>query len=105
MARLFEDCGWTQEMIASKMGKTQQWVNYRLTFRRFISFTTGRCNPSLPPHFLPQLTEWRFRKDGWQPSRAGKHKKETEPERLARVLKILLAMPPRIAPEPRSPAR
>src|SRR5262245_56778888 len=40
MALLFRRSGWTQEQLARKEGKTQQWIAYRLRFGRFLHFTT-----------------------------------------------------------------
>lgn len=53
MARLFEECGWTQERIAERMGKSQKWVSNRLLFGRFLAFRTSGSNDA--------LTERRFR--------------------------------------------
>jgi hypothetical protein len=58
LARLFVQCGWTQPRIAEQEGKTQQWVDYRLRFGRFLQFTTSGCNLQKPPK---NLTERRFR--------------------------------------------
>lgn len=55
LAKLFHRSGWTQEKLAAKEGRTQQWVAYRLRFGRFLNFTTDVVNPELP------LTEGRFR--------------------------------------------
>jgi hypothetical protein len=55
VARLFNECEWTQEKIARKMGKSHAWVSFRLTFGRFLSFTTTGCKTE-------QLTERAFRK-------------------------------------------
>lgn len=54
LARLFVDCGWTQEKIGKRMGQTQSWVSRRLIFGRFLSFMPDR-------HKLTDLTEFRFR--------------------------------------------
>jgi DNA-binding transcriptional ArsR family regulator len=58
LARLFGQCGWRQEKIATHMGKKQQWVSLRLIFGRFLDFTTTGCNQ---PDCLAGLTERRFR--------------------------------------------
>jgi len=55
MARLFNECGWTQEKIARKMGKKQTWVSLRLVFARFLIFIADRNKSE-------GLTEWKFRK-------------------------------------------
>lgn len=58
LARLFVQCGWTQQRIAEKEGKTQRWVDYRLRFGRFLDFRTSGSNAQKPPK---NLTERRFR--------------------------------------------
>jgi hypothetical protein len=58
MALLFAKSGWTQEEFAEKEGKSQRWTSYRLTFGRFLNFSTAVLNPeSLPKN----LTERKFR--------------------------------------------
>ena len=60
VSRLFNECGWTQSLIAKKMGRTQGWVQLRLKLGRFLAWlaiNTDRINPSPPPE---SLTEWRF---------------------------------------------
>lgn len=54
LARLFEECGWTQERIAGRMGKTQGWVQKRLCFGRFLRINPDGIN-------RPDLTERAFR--------------------------------------------
>ena len=58
LAKLFSRSGWTQEKLAEKEEKTQQWVAYRLRFGRFLHFTTTVVNPENLPK---NLTERRFR--------------------------------------------
>lgn len=58
LAALFIRSGWTQERLAEKEGKTQQWVAYRLRFGRFLTFTTTVVNADSQPK---NLTEGRFR--------------------------------------------
>jgi hypothetical protein len=58
LADLFYRSGWTQEQLAAKEGKTQQWVAYRLRFGRFLHFTTSSCNSGKAPL---KLTEGKFR--------------------------------------------
>jgi hypothetical protein len=41
MARLFVECGWTQEKIAARMGKQQAWVSKRLIVGRFLRFNSS----------------------------------------------------------------
>lgn len=72
LARLFAECGWTQERIGQKMGKSQNWVSYRLRFGGFLrSITSCDKNESLPAN----LTEGRFR-TSWERT------KGTEEERF-----------------------
>ncbi len=71
MARLFEQCAWTQERIAERMGKKQPWVCKRLTFGRFLSFIPVGIS-------IDALTENRFR-EHWQRT------KGKEEERFAQV--------------------
>ncbi len=54
VARLFEQCEWTQEKIAARMGKKQSWVSRRLVLGRFLKFMPTGINAS-------GLTEGRFR--------------------------------------------
>lgn len=79
MARLFEECEWTQEKIAGRMGKSQQWVSVRLVFGRFLKFTTSGGNS---PTGTSNLTERRFR-ELW------KQTKGKEAERFAAVAEML----------------
>lgn len=79
VARLFEQCGWTQERIAQRMGKRQQWVSYRLIFGRFLEFTTSGCEH---PSCTTNLTERRFR-EHW------KRTKGSEKDRFEQVLHAL----------------
>jgi hypothetical protein len=58
LALLFARSGWTQEQLAEKERKIQRWVSYRLTFGRFLNFSTTVLNPQIP---LSSLTERRFR--------------------------------------------
>jgi hypothetical protein len=58
LALLFHRSGWTQEELARKEGKTQQWVAYRMRFGRFLNFTTAVVNAETLP---ANLTEGRFR--------------------------------------------
>jgi hypothetical protein len=64
LAILFAGSGWTQDELAAKEGKSQQWMAYRVRFGRFLNFTTTGVNPeSLPSN----LSERRFR-DYWEPT-------------------------------------
>jgi hypothetical protein len=99
VARLFVECGWTQERIAKRMGWSQGRVAQRLIFGRFLNYY-GRNNSESPPHSLGEwhvLTEWRFR-DAWRQSGKG-HRKETEDERFARVRALLDHLPPGAPPK------
>src|ERR1700729_3840434 len=59
LAKLFIEADWSQARIAKRMGKSHQWVSFRLCFGRFLAFssTSGRENWSLPTN----LTERSFR--------------------------------------------
>lgn len=58
LAALFHQSGWTQEELAKKEGKSQDWISLRLRFGRFLNFTTNVVNPESLPN---NLTEGRFR--------------------------------------------
>lgn len=77
LARLFGECGWSQERIAKRMGKTQGWVSQRIIFAAFLSFiTTGNK--------IDRLTERAFR--GAYSRTRGKDQED----RFAQTLTILL---------------
>jgi hypothetical protein len=80
MARLFETCDWSQERIARAVGQSQRWVSYRLTFGRFLSFSTACSNHKAPD--MSSLTEGRFRA-------AYAKTKGKEKERFADVLRSI----------------
>jgi hypothetical protein len=86
VAFLQEACGWTQERIAKRMGKTRRWVGYRLLFASFLNFGT-----TVPK--LENLTEGRFR-DLWKAT------KGTARERFEQVLSMLGNVPPGYARQP-----
>lgn len=79
MARLFDECGWTQEKIVARMGKKQEWVFIRLKFGAFLSFATGGCKS---PDWLTGLTKDRFC-DYWKRT-SGKDRERFE--EVARIL-------------------
>jgi hypothetical protein len=60
-AAFFYRSNWTQEQLAKKEGKGQQWISRRLLFGRFLAFTpmgvSGENASTLPTN----LTERRFR--------------------------------------------
>lgn len=93
-ALLLIESGWTQERIAAKVGKSQQWVDYQLRFGRFLNYNRG-CNtlPDAPAASLsPNLTERAFR-DAWSqaPKRTAEGVKHPETERFELVREILEA--------------
>jgi len=75
LARLFVECGWTQEKIARKVERSQVWVSCRLTFGRFLSFIASSYKRE-------SLTEFRFRAC-WRKT------KGKESDRFRQVLSIL----------------
>jgi hypothetical protein len=79
LARLFVECGWTQERIAARVGKKQAWVSNRLRFGRFIQLYYN-CNKS--EKALGNVTEGRFRAC-WAKT------KGNERERFAQAGKLL----------------
>jgi hypothetical protein len=81
LARLFGDCGWTQERIAGRMGQSVMWVCYRLRFGRFIAFYTRCVKSESPPK---SLTEGHFRKK-WSEAKKAAHRKDTEADVFAKV--------------------
>jgi transcriptional regulator with XRE-family HTH domain len=79
LSRLFRECGWTQERIAKRMGKPQNWVSRRLIFGRFLEFTPSGVS-------VENLTEGRFR-NLWKAT------KGSERERFEQVLSMNAARP------------
>jgi hypothetical protein len=75
MARLFGECGWTQEKIAAKLGRRQSRVSQMLCFGRFLDFITSGDTHA-------NLTERRFR-EHWNRT-SGK-----EADRFAQVAHVL----------------
>ena len=55
---MFARCGWTQEQLAQKEGKTQAHVGKVLRFGRFLTFSSVELNAEFVP---TNLTEFRFR--------------------------------------------
>lgn len=60
LCAFFRRSGWTQERLAQKEGKSQNWVCYRIRFGAFLENITAVINPDLPP-ILKALTERKFR--------------------------------------------
>jgi hypothetical protein len=58
-AKFLAESGWTQQAIAERIGKSQTWVVFMLTFGRFLDhiITSGNNPLSIPAN----LTERRFR--------------------------------------------
>lgn len=84
-ARLFMECGWTQQQIAERMGKKQDWVSRRLLFGRFLDFMASGHNPATGSK---QLTERRFR-EFWKRTKGTKGSKNKEADRFAQVAHAL----------------
>jgi len=84
LADLFRRSHWTQEQLAKKEGKTQQWVANRLRFGRFLNFTTTVVNADILP---ANLTEGRFRQFWAHTDKMGGN----EGQRFAAVLKEIRA--------------
>ena len=57
MATLFLKSEWTQERLAERLGKTRQWIAYRVRFAHFLDFATTVANCKTPRN----LTERKFR--------------------------------------------
>jgi hypothetical protein len=57
LARLFYRSGWTQQRLAEKEGKTQQWIALQVKFGQFLDFTTTVVNSKIGP----AVTEGSFR--------------------------------------------
>jgi hypothetical protein len=80
LALLFQRSGWTQDELAKKEGKGQQWVSRHLLFGRFLSFTpTGVSIESLPAN----LTERRFRAF-WSCAQCARRPQRLDPGRAGR---------------------
>lgn len=58
LATLFYRSGWTQEELAKKEGKSQDWVSLRVRFGRFLNFTTTVVSSEIVPN---NLSEGKFR--------------------------------------------
>jgi hypothetical protein len=80
LARLFHESKWTQEAIAQKMGKSQNWVCCHLKFGAYLEIIADGYNLKYAPE---TLTERRFR-DAWRAVGKG-HAKETQDGRFERV--------------------
>jgi hypothetical protein len=60
LARLFYRSGWTQQKLAEKEGKKQQWIARQVKFGQFLDFTPIGVNTKIGP----AITEGAFR-DCW----------------------------------------
>jgi hypothetical protein len=79
LAHLFQESGWTQERIAKRVGKSQQWVDKQLRFARFLAYYTC-SNSQLASE---KLTEGSFRRC-W-----GRSRGKSEEERFKQVARLL----------------
>lgn len=82
LSRLFNECGWTQDRIARKMGRKQPWVAKRLCFGRFLSFIPSGNKNQIDTQ---SLTERAFR-NHWSKT------KGKEQERFGQVVERLKAV-------------
>jgi hypothetical protein len=95
LAKLFARCGWTQDELAKKEGKSQQRIGQSLRFGRFLTFTTAVVNPDSLPN---NLTEWRFR-SYWDRT----DKEETNERVRFAAIQRLMAAETAIRRDPRPP--
>jgi hypothetical protein len=66
LAQLFARSGWTQEELARKESKTQQWVAYRIRFGRFLHFITAVIKTdSLPANLKDELAKKEGKSQRW----------------------------------------
>ena len=65
---LFYRSGWTQDELAKKEGKSQNYISERLTFGRFLNFIATAINLET---FPKNLTEFRFRGYWQQTDKSG----------------------------------
>lgn len=75
MSKLFVESGWSQQAIADRIGKSQDWVSKRLRFGRFCEFLNTRVVKKLPG----SLSEGVFRKY-WKKHSPGKSRANTPAE-------------------------
>jgi hypothetical protein len=85
-AQFFANSGWTQEEIAAKEGKSQQWVSYRVRFGEFLDFTTTVVNPGFE---LAKLTEFKFRGLWEQTETSGRQSEAEQRRRFRQVVEML----------------
>lgn len=81
LSRLFNECEWTQDRIARKIGRHQTWVSLRLRFGAFLSFMTTGHKTEISTQ---SLTERAFR-SLWSQT------KGKEQERFEKVAELLKA--------------
>jgi hypothetical protein len=81
LAILFARSGWTQEELATKEGKSRQWIVVRVRFGSFLNFATAVAKTEILPK---NLTEGRFR-SLWEQTEKS-HKDEI---RFRDVLKLM----------------
>jgi transcriptional regulator with XRE-family HTH domain len=94
LARLFFKSGWTQEELATKEGKSQQWIAQRVRFGRFLDFTTTVVNLEKP---LFSLTERRFR-EFWDKTTTTDDNERQRFQKVASMVEeaeVMLRQPPR----------
>lgn len=93
LARLFHSSGWTQERLAEKEGRGQQYISRLVLFGRFLEFTPM----GVESEKLPFLSERRFR-GYWNQTTTPTGKRDNqsthERERFQQVIRLMEATKP-----------
>jgi hypothetical protein len=86
LAILFYRSGWTQQQLAEKESKTQQWADNHLRFGRFLNFTSAFSNPEIA---LSSLSERVFHLYWKRTEGGGQTYSGNERQRFTAVLKLM----------------